>query len=323
MFYNDWFDLSVTLIISKDINVDFLQILSLIIEEKLFMKQNNQILNNNLIENMSFMLLIQLLNKFNSSFLIKDSTSNLIKTKTPVFFIDFCFETVYFNCLAVSFNECIDSIHHINQNELKVFLNYFKSRLICFKKTHLKIINNYQNLAKFYGQQNLNFWVKIFINLSKKVQILIRNMENQTIQECILEEPIKLIENLKTATIILCEILTFSEHIITKQLSDSNIKIAQDDAELFDETCFLIREASEITDKMSVLDQNSKINFKSELLSLIGILVFNNNTNQIKLVENNVFDILSKSFNIDTDNMLVREWSIISLKHVLDCNDYK
>jgi hypothetical protein len=123
----------------------------------------------------------------------------------------------------------------------------------------------------------------------------------------------KSLKNLKLTAHILAELLTINENLISYELNLNNVKYFQSDSAIFENTSSLL---------ILVHQKNFKVDLKCELLRLMGILVFENKENQNKIVDNKVIHILSDNFYFDNLNIFSREWSIISLKHVLDCHDY-
>jgi hypothetical protein len=98
---------------------------------------------------------------------------------------------------------------------------------------------------------------------------------------------------------------------------------------LLQKTCHLLNEIhsnnifESVNHSFKSKKNNSIINLKCVLIRLIGILVYENVENQQKLVEYNSLNIIAANLNVDFDNPFIREWSIISLKHILSCLDLK
>ena len=116
----------------------------------------------------------------------------------------------------------------------------------------------------------------------------------------------------------------------TCNISQILVNIQQISSEtLLQKTCHLLNEIhsnnifESVNQRFKNKTNNSIINLKCILIRLIGILVYENVENQQKLVEYNSLNIIAANLNVDFDNPFIREWSIISLKHILSCLDLK
>lgn len=133
---------------------------------------------------------------------------------------------------------------------------------------------------------------------------------------------------LKLLANCLSDILTMPvDYNINEDVVRSGIVYVQTDEQFFTAVCHLFKLIHSDNDLIAFLslEKNKSVrsNLKCDLLRLIGILVFENNCNQNKLVENELLTIISSSFSIDTENLFLREWSILALKHILSCLDSK
>jgi hypothetical protein len=117
-----------------------------------------------------------------------------------------------------------------------------------------------------------------------------------------------------------------SDLLVSEIGSKSLMDTAQASSYLFEITCNLLKETHENNHIKCLFEQSTVFpcyNLRIELVRLIGILVYNNPTNQRLLVEFKVLDLVASNLNIDLNNLFYREWSIVALKHILDKLDLK
>lgn len=106
----------------------------------------------------------------------------------------------------------------------------------------------------------------------------------------------------------------------------SNLYAIQQNLNVFKNVCELLHKI--YTKKIqlsSTIDEFSRTQstIKCELVRLIGIFVFENETNQRALVDNGLIHLLSENLDIDVENPFLREWTILALRHILCAHDRK
>ena len=228
--------------------------------------------------------------------------------------VDFYFEQFYFEKFSTNSEAAVflqTSDWQIQYDFLR-FLSYkINKHLLSDEKT--RIDENDRKLS-YFSETHLNFLLNFYVGLNAS---LFRSIEKLDLDQINIQcKCVKLLAN------CLSDLLTISEHQIDQKIIQSNISLVQKELEFFECTCRLFKEIHVNAELISLFTVNKQIiNFKCELVRLIGILVFENTENQRKLVDNELLHIISNNINIDLDNPFIREWSLIALKHILICLD--
>ncbi len=238
---------------------------------------------------------------------------------------DFSFR-FFFNQVVTNFNTNRKDSFSIFNAEIKTRINFLK--LLNFnlnkKETFHNEVKNKtnfdqeKNFVEFSSLESTKYLIDYHKQQSAK---LIDSIEAIQLNDLDLNE-IKLICACLSDVLILnrkptqlsCSPTTFS------LTADEKLQLAQTDSCLLENTCHLF--------KLLFNDQNDYIkqlkayyNLKCELIRLIGILVYENLLNQKKLVDLKILHLISANLNFDSDNPFLREWCLISLKHILSMHD--
>jgi len=113
-----------------------------------------------------------------------------------------------------------------------------------------------------------------------------------------------------------------------------NLVVAWADPNLLQKTCRVFKQLHDnqtlarmfevLKEDNLVPKMDANLNAKCQLIRLIGILVFQNRTNQNLVASNGIMEMIANfNLSMDVKNPFIREWSIIAMKHILNANDLK
>ena len=173
---------------------------------------------------------------------------------------------------------------------------------------------------------NLQQIIELYSNATREFLSFISSPVSESVDSSLLVN-IYLVE-IKYLAFVLSDLLTDDEE-------HAKINYAQENKSLLSNTCDLLKEIQDNANLKCLFYlfkneaafsnvHSGSANLKSELIRLIGILIYNHIGNQHMLVENQVLDLIAnKNLDMDIENPFLREWSILALKHILINNDYK
>jgi hypothetical protein len=242
-------------------------------------------------------------------------------------FLDHFFDHFYFDLFLGSQTECSNFIQSSDFDKIQFgILNFLCNKIddLYHLSSQNTQVFSHLNSMKYFTEINLRFLVDFYQYLVKKNFNLIKNVEHEPKLKNVIDLNLK---KIKILLVCVSDILTMNENSLSECVIKSNIKYVQQEENIFDLTCNLFKEIH-FNKKLNELfdvsnNKSSSLNMKCELVRLIGILVYENQTNQKKMVENDLLNIISNNLDVDMNNPFIREWSIVTLKHILACLDAK
>lgn len=228
-------------------------------------------------------------------------------------FIEFYYEHSIFDRLVQSGADSL--VHHRSITRANF------ASLLNFKVTGVASSVD-ENVRRYLTSPSLEFFEKFLQESSEKLVEKVKAGDEDT--ESDLQERWRETKFLVNS---LAYLLTYQEGLLPENEIKSNLQTIQNNEVLFVSVCELLRllydRKFELAETKREDKRTESIGIKCELVRLIGILVYENEKNQIKMAENGLMQLLSANLKIDVENPFFREWAIVALRHVLCAHDIK